>query len=110
MFIDSTDAPVAEYSSIYYDYLLCDKPVALIWEDIEEYKKKPGFAVDLEYHCKGVEKIYTAEDFEKFIVDLAEGKDRLKREREEICKMANYSCDGKNSQRVVDFICKDAHL
>ena len=97
-------------SSIYYDYTLCDKPIGLIWEDYEEYAEKPGFVVDMDYMMKGGVKIYDMEDFRSFIRDVAKGIDRLKDERREIRDFANYSTDGKNSKRVVDFIIEQAKL
>lgn len=61
-FVNSCDALISDYSSIYYDYLLCDKPIALAWEDYEEYKKNPGFSVNIEYYCKGGEKIFNLKE------------------------------------------------
>lgn len=109
-FIGSCDALISDYSSVYFDYLLCDKPMAVAWEDIEEYSKNPGFAIDMDYYLKGAEKIYTVEDFIGFIENVSNDNDRLKEEREEICKWANYSNDGKNASRVVDFIIEKAKL
>ena len=109
-FIGNCDALITDYSSVYFDYLLCDKPIAVVWSDIEEYKRNPGFAIPLEHYLKGAEKIYTAEDFKLFIDDLARGEDRLKNERAEICKWANCARDGKNAERVTDFIISAAGL
>ena len=109
-FVNATDALITDYSSIYFDFLLADKPVALVFEDIEEYRQNPGFAVDLEEYGAGAEKIYTVADFEKFIRDLAAGKDVLREERTAINARANYSSDGKNTQRVVDFICQKSKI
>ena len=103
-FVGSCDALISDYSSIYFDFLLCDKPIALVWEDLEEYKREPGLINDYEYWLQGAEKIYTLDDFKKFIVSVAKEKDLLKKERTEICKLSNFSKDGKNSERVVDFI------
>ncbi len=103
-FVGNTDALITDYSSIYYDYTLCDKPIAVIWEDIEEYKKKPGLVEGYEELLKGAEKVYTLEEFIAFIERLAKGVDLLNAERNEIKKLTNYACDGKNSERVVDFI------
>lgn len=109
-FIAGCDAMITDYSSIYFDYLLCDRPIALIWEDIEDYRKDPGFAVDVDYIGKGAEKIYTLSDFENFIIKVSEGIDNLRDERREICEWANYADDGKNTERVVDFIIEKANL
>ena len=109
-FVGSCDALITDYSSIYYDYLLCDKPIAAIWEDIEEYRVNPGFSVDVDYYVKGAEKIYNLDDFETFLVHVAKDMDVLRRERAEINALVNHSTDGKNAERVVDFIIEKAGL
>lgn len=109
-FIAGCDALITDYSSIYYDYMLCDKPVRLIWEDIEEYRANPGFAVDLDEFGKGGVKIYTLEDLKQFLSDVSEGKDSCQTERRALCKVVNYADDGRNAERVVDFIVEKAGL
>ena len=109
-FVHATDALITDYSSIYYDYLLADKPIALVWEDLEEYRQNPGFSVDLEDYCKGAEKVYTIEDFEKFVSEVAAGRDALQSARAEINARANYASDGQNTKRVVDFICEKSRI
>ena len=39
------DALLTDYSSVYYDYLLLDRPIGLCWDDYEEYKAN-GFKVN----------------------------------------------------------------
>lgn len=109
-FVSSCDAMITDYSSIYYDFLLCDKPVAAIWEDIEEYRQNPGFGIDVDEKMKAAYKIYTLPEFEQFLVDVATEHDEYKELRKEICEWANYSTDGKNAKRVVDFIVEKAKL
>lgn len=109
-FVGSCDALITDYSSIYFDYLLCGKPAAVIWEDIEEYRVDPGFAMDPEKYMKGSHKIYTLGDFEEFLRCVAAGEDPYREEREELNALLNYASDGKNSQRVTDFIIQKANL
>ncbi len=109
-FIAACDALITDYSSVYFDYTLCDKPIGLVWEDYEDYEKNPGFALDMQYYMKGGVKIYNLRDFQEFLKDVSLGNDTLQKERHEIAEISNYSTDGKSSERVVDFIVNTAKL
>lgn len=109
-FVASCDAMITDYSSIFFDYLMCDKPIGVIWEDIDEYKSNRGFAIDIDYYMKGAEKIYTADDFESFLGNVALGKDGLRAERQEINSVVNTYDDANSAERVVDFIIEKAKL
>ena len=103
-FVGGCDALISDYSSIYYDYTLCDKPIAFIWEDIEEYKQKPGLVENYEYLTQGAEKIYTIKELKGFVERVANGEDVLKKERRFIRDLSNFSNDGENAKRVADYI------
>ena len=109
-FIGSCDALITDYSSVYFDYTLCDKPIGLVWEDYKEYESKPGFALDMDYYMQGGVKIFDLNDFKSFIFDVANDIDLLKKERRFIRDISNYSTDGKSSERVVNFIEEKAGL
>lgn len=109
-FVGGCDGLITDYSSIYFDYLLTDKPMGLVWEDIEAYRKNPGFAMDPEQCCAGGRKIYTIEDFEEFIREIAADTDVCADARRQLRDRFNYSTDGKNTVRVTDFIVEKAKL
>ena len=109
-FIGSCDALLTDYSSVYFDYLLADKPIGAVWEDIEEYRENPGFALDLDHYMAGAEKIYTIDDLERFVGNVVSGNDIFAKERRAVCEEVNYSYDGKNAERVVDFIVEKSNL
>lgn len=99
-----SDALLTDYSSVYYDYLLTDKPIGLIWEDYDEYKKNQGFALDPDVVYSGGEKIFDIDDFCKFIMRISNGEDILKKERRKIKDIANVYQDALSSKRVSEFI------
>ena len=109
-FVRGCDALLTDYSSIYFDYLACDRPIGAIWEDIEFYKKNRGFCMDIDYYLKGAEKIYTVNDFLDFIDRVSNGIDIQQAERKEIRALAHEYSDGKNTDRVVDYIMEQAML
>lgn len=109
-FIGNSDALITDYSSVYFDYLLCDKPIAAIWEDINEYREKPGFAIDVDTFMSGANKVYNLEDFTTFISNVSKEKDVLKEERAKNNEWANYSNNGGNARRAVDEIARIAKL
>jgi len=103
-FLNSTDALITDYSSVYFDYLLHDKPIAVVWEDIEDYKKNPGLVNEYEYYVSGAEKINNVDEMETFLINVATDNDILLEERTKMRDEMNISTDGKNSERVVDYL------
>lgn len=108
--IASSDALITDYSSVYYDYLLCNKPIGLIWNDIEEYKKNPGLIEKYEYYSQGGVKIYNFDQLLGFMNDIATNEDKLIKERNEILKEVFDYRDSNNSIRVTDFIIDKSNI
>lgn len=102
--LSSVDALISDYSSVYYDYLLCDKPIGLCFDDFEEYSSNEGFTVDPDFILAGGEKIYNAQDLCDFIERIAVNQDILSEKRNEIKKLCHTFCDNKSTQRVTDYI------
>lgn len=100
----SVDALISDYSSVYYDYLLCDKPIALCFDDFEEYKKNEGFTVNPDIVLAGGEKIYTARDMCSFLSRVANGEDKLREKRNKIKKLCHKYPDNQSAKRIVDRI------
>lgn len=109
-FVAGCDSLITDYSSIYFDYTLCDKPIGLVWEDLEAYRENPGFGLDIDQYGKGGVKIYTLEDFKAFLQQVAEDNDICREARRRLRDEVNYAPDGKNTQRVTDYIIQQSNL
>ncbi len=103
-FLAKTDALITDYSSVFYDYLLSGKPIALAQEDYEEYEKKVGFTINMDILRSCAVKLETAQDFEPFFRDLIAGNDPLREKRDELMHLTNQYIDGNSTKRVVDWL------
>lgn len=102
--LGKADALLTDYSSVYHDYLLTDRPIGLCWDDYEEFAKNEGFVVDVDKVMAAGEKLYTAHDLCGFIRRLAAGEDALRAERTAVRNMIHDYQDADSSRRVVDHI------
>lgn len=95
---------ITDYSSVYFDYLLTDQPVALTIEDREEYFRHftPAFP-DYKAYIKGAY-MESTEDLIRFIRDTAEGIDTSRPERQRAKEMFHSYVDGKSAERIADML------
>ena len=100
--LSKADALISDYSSVFFDYMLMDRPIGFAIDDIEEYKENRGFVVeDPEYFMAG-EKIRTKDDFYQFIDHVANGEDPYKEQRNEVNRITHTFLDGKNCKRALE--------
>ncbi len=97
-------ALLSDYSSVFYDYLLCDKPIGFCWEDYEIYVKNEGINPDLIEFTECGDKLFTADDLCAFIKDVTLGNDKLKEKREEIKNKVHKYTDSNSASRIVDYL------
>lgn len=102
--LSCADALLTDYSSVYYDYLLTDRPIGLCWDDYKEFEQREGFVVDMDVVMAAGEKIYTPDDLCGFIDRLGRNEDLLAKQRSEVREMIHDNLDGKATQRAVDLI------
>jgi len=103
-FMKQCDALITDYSSIYWDYLVLDRPIGFTEDDIEEYADGRGFIMDDPEKFKPGAKLHTMEDFYQFIDDVAAGIDNYKLQRKEINDYGNPVTDGYSCQRVLEAV------
>lgn len=68
-YLNMFDGLITDYSSIYFDFLLFNKPICFIPYDIKEYEKKPGFSLAYNDVTPG-HKIYNFNDFINYFEQL----------------------------------------
>lgn len=106
--LNSVDALLTDYSSVYYDFLLKNEPIGLCWDDFDEYNKREGFLIDPNFIMSGGEKIYNKEDLKGFIERVSSAEDILFEQRNNICNLVHKYKDGKSASRIAEYIIKKA--
>lgn len=103
------DAMLTDYSSAYHEYIILNRPIGLCIEDIVEYATRNGFFCYYPDWIKG-DYIITNVHLNKWIKDISNGIDRHKVQREESLRKIHKFRDNKSTERVVNYIIKDAKL
>ena len=104
--LGNMDALITDYSSVYFDYLLLDRPIGFTVEDIIEYNTNRGFALNPPEDYMPGAKLKTLEDIFEFLNNLNEEVDSFKEERKMLNTKANVFIDDKNCQRCAELVMK----
>lgn len=100
----ASDLLITDYSSVYFDYLLLDKPILFAVPDIELYKNNRGFLVEpYDYWTPGPKAI-NQNELEEWILKLLEDKNYFKEQREWLKDIVHHYKDNNASKRVWEFI------
>lgn len=95
-----TDALISDYSSVYGDYLLLDKPIGFAFDDLKEYSKSRYIPLSpLTDYMPGM-KIYNRQDLIGF-VDSLDKDDQYKEERKKVRDLFFVDEDGNSSERFL---------
>jgi len=106
-FLGLTDALISDYSSIYYDYLNLDKPIALVTKFFKEYRE------DLKYmsftYGKFIEKfpstfINSFDELISFVNEIMQGNDPGKKERQIAIEKYMPKSSKCSAERIIDYI------
>lgn len=104
--LKETDILITDYSSVYVDYLLLNRPIIFAPFDINEYLSEDR---ELYYDYNEITPGPKAKDWSevfKIMQDVIK-EDSWKRQRESVCKRLNKFTDNKNSERVFNVIQKE---
>lgn len=96
------DAMISDYSSIVYDYMLLDRPIAWALDDMKEYKLPFLMEDPLEY-MPG-EKLYCFQDLLDFLDHVKKGEDPYKQQRAIVAESCNAPMEGKGCEHIAEFL------
>lgn len=95
------DGLITDYSSIYADYMLLNKPILFSCPDMEKYKKDRGFIADDPTIFMPGAIVKTQNELIKNLKKILEGKDEYKDVRAEKISLFHNHFDADSSKRVL---------
>lgn len=96
-YLPNFDMMITDYSSIFYDFMVLDRPLFFFMYDYDDYNKNIGLAVDFEKYAVGYKPV-TQDDFIHDIDD-ALNSDSMGEQRRKIREIACGA--GNNSERLI---------
>lgn len=103
-FLPLADVMITDYSSIFTEYLLLDRPVLFFWADFDSYMKEDrGFQFPFEGMCPGP-KYRTENELLQGIEDALTGKDDWKEQRRSLRDKAFSHTQGGAGERIAELL------
>ena len=99
-----SDALITDFSSVFCDYLVLNRPIGFMIQDIDEYSKTRGFVFDKPIEHMPGEIIMNSGEFKKFFADVANGIDDTKEKRQLLMSQYIDFSDGQNCSRLLHCI------
>lgn len=98
--LGSADMLITDFSSIYFDYLLLDRPIIFFATDYDVYEKNRGLLLEpYDFWAPGP-KTHNSEELKETVETFLENKNYYSKEREQIRDIVHSYKDFNSSQRV----------
>lgn len=100
--MNAFDVLVTDYSSVYVDYLLLNKPIIFSCPDIEKYKEDRGFIVDDPEFLMPGKKVKSQVELIESLKSVLQGVDDYRIDRENKMMLFHSNLDGNSSKRLFE--------
>lgn len=102
-FLPQTDFLITDYSSVYFDYLLLDKNIVFIIDDLSDYKKNRGLNFENFEDIMPGPKVVTIKSFLSELDKIFNDRDEYVEQRKKINLLLNEYSSKNNCKDICDF-------
>ncbi len=99
-----SDSLITDYSSVFNDYLLTNRPIIFTTDDYLEYKQTKGFMIDNYIEQVPGIKIDNIDELYFALNDFLNKVDNYEEKRLDYCKRVNKYRDGNSCLRLMEFL------
>lgn len=101
-----SDVLVTDYTSVYFDYLLLDKPIIFNFYDLEVYKRERGVPCEPMSAISAGEIVYNEEEMMHALLNIEDNKKDYREMRKFVRNLFFTYQDTNTCKRVYDFVFK----
>ena len=98
--LNSSHLMVTDYSSVFFDYLLLDRPIVFVPTDLKQYKKSRGFLLEPYELWTPGSKVFDQNAFQTEVIKCLQDPEYYKTERARIRDLIHFYQDDRSSDRV----------
>ena len=102
--LNAADLLITDYSSVYFDFLLLNRPIIFIPRDLDEYRKTRGLLLEPYELWTPGPKVLNQKDLFKEILKSLSDPDYYADERERLKNLVHYYQDADSSKRVWEIV------
>lgn len=102
-FISLTNALITDYSSVYIDYLLLNRPICFTIDDIDEYSSTRGFINNNPLALMPGKHVVDFSGLEEFLDEISSGKDDFFEARLNALQKFHKYQDNQNTKRLLNY-------
>ena len=103
-FISKCDCLITDYSSVYFDFLLTNRPVLFTIDDYEGYLNSRGFLIDNVLEVLAGPHLNTITELKEEIINVLSDIDEYVDQRQRIVSLFYKHPDGHSSKRIIEFL------
>jgi CDP-glycerol glycerophosphotransferase (TagB/SpsB family) len=100
--LGKADALLTDYSSVFYDYLIINRPIGFLISDMEDYTR--GFCIDNPMEHMVGSKLKNKDQLYEFIISVNQNVDLYRSQRESLRDEVHIYQDSKNSERLLNWL------
>ncbi|MGE6850287.1 bifunctional glycosyltransferase/CDP-glycerol:glycerophosphate glycerophosphotransferase [Bacillus tropicus] len=104
--LGATDFLITDYSSVYFDYLLLNKPIIFTPTDLEEYNEDRGFLLTPYEEWTPGPKVFDQISLQSEILAYETNHSYYQKARKQVTNKIHAYQDGNSSERVWKFVTK----
>ncbi len=102
--LNGIDILITDYSSVYFDFLIVDKPIVFYCPDIETYEERRGFFLKPYYRWTPGDKARNISELIESIESAITNPDKYRNQRKKLINILYKHKDGRASERIINLL------